>query len=395
MIPELGHFALILALLVAFAQGILPLVGAHRRDAGLMAIARPAARAQFVLIAFAFGCLAWSFATNDFSVENVAQHSNSQLPLHYRIAATWGSHEGSLLLWVLMLTGWATAVTFRSGNLPSVLLARVLAVMGLVGLGFLLFLLFTSNPFLRLVPAAAVKAANLNPLLQDPGMVIHPPMLSMGYVGSRWRFRLRSPRCSAASSMRRGRAGRGRGPPPRGRFSRIGIALGSWWAYYELGWGGWWFWDPVEKRVVHAMGSSAPRCCIRSRSPKARDVQELDGAARHRRLVVVLGTFLVRSGVLTSVHAFATDPARGVFIPRVPHRRRRIARLYAARAGAVGGGRELRAGLARIAAARQQHPAGGRLRERAARHAVSVVPRRAGSVQGVGRPTVFQLVFRS
>ncbi|HEY5307753.1 MAG TPA: cytochrome c biogenesis protein CcsA, partial [Casimicrobiaceae bacterium] len=166
MIPELGHFALILALLVALVQGVLPLLGAHRRDAALMGLAKPAARAQFALVALAFGCLAWSFATSDFSVANVAEHSNTQLPLQYRIAATWGSHEGSLLLWVLMLTGWATAVTLRSRNLPDVLLARVLAVMGLVSVGFLLFLLFTSNPFLRLVPAAA-EGSDLNPLLQD------------------------------------------------------------------------------------------------------------------------------------------------------------------------------------------------------------------------------------
>src|SRR6185295_1343498 len=182
MVPEIGQFALILALLLALTQGILPIVGAARGIPPWMALARPAAQGQFTFVAIAFGCLAWSFAHNDFSVLNVATNSNSQLPLHYRIAATWGSHEGSLLLWVLMLTGWATLVTFRSGNLPAVLLARVLAVMGLVGLGFLLFLLFTSNPFVRLVPAAA-EGSDLNPLLQDPGMVIHPPMLYMGYVG--------------------------------------------------------------------------------------------------------------------------------------------------------------------------------------------------------------------
>ncbi|MEO8508303.1 MAG: cytochrome c biogenesis protein CcsA, partial [Betaproteobacteria bacterium] len=244
MIPELGHFALILALLVAIAQSTLPLIGAHRRDAALMAIAKPAAHAQFLLVAFASFCLAWSFATSDFSVELVAQHSNTQLPLPYRIAATWGSHEGSLLLWMLMLTGWATAVTLRSRNLPAVLLARVLAVMGLVAVGFLLFLLFTSNPFLRLVPAAA-EGRDLNPLLQDPGMVIHPPMLYMGYVGFSVAFAF-----SIAALIG------GKLDATWARWSRpwttaawsfltIGIALGSWWAYYELGWGGWWFWDPV------------------------------------------------------------------------------------------------------------------------------------------------------
>ena len=229
MIPELGHFALILALLVAIAQGTVPLWGAYRRDASLMALARPAARTQFVLVALAFGCLAWSFANNDFSVELVALHSNTQLPLHYRIAATWGSHEGSLVLWMLMLTGWAFAVTLRSRNLPAAMLARVLAVMGLVGVGFLLFLLFTSNPFLRLIPAAP-EGRDLNPLLQDPGMVIHPPMLYMGYVGFSVAFAF-----SIAALLA------GRLDATWARWSRpwtiaawsfltIGIALGSWWA---------------------------------------------------------------------------------------------------------------------------------------------------------------------
>ena len=239
MIPELGHFALILALLVALAQGTIPLWGAYRRDAALMALAKPAARAQFALIVVAFGCLAYSFATSDFSVELVALHSNTQLPLPYRIAATWGSHEGSLLLWMLMLTSWALAVTLRSRNLPAPLLARVLAVMGLVGVGFLLFMLFTSNPFLRLVPAAA-EGRDLNPLLQDPGMVIHPPMLYMGYVGFSVAFAF-----SIAALLA------GKLDATWARWSRpwttlawsfltCGIMLGSWWAYYELGWGGWW-----------------------------------------------------------------------------------------------------------------------------------------------------------
>ena len=339
MIPELGHFALILALLVALAQGTLPLVGAQRRDAALMAIARPAALAQFFLVAFAFGCLAYSFATNDFSVENVAQHSNSQLPLQYRIAATWGSHEGSLLLWVLMLTGWATAVTLRSRNLPAVLQARVLAVMGLVAVGFLLFLLFTSNPFLRLVPAAP-EGRDLNPLLQDPGMVIHPPMLYMGYVGFSIAFAF-----SIAALIG------GKLDATWARWSRpwttaawsfltIGIALGSWWAYYELGWGGWWFWDPVENAsfmpwlvgtaLLHSLAVTEKRGTFKSWTVLLAIVAFS---------LSLLGTFLVRSGVLTSVHAFATDPARGVFILIF------LAivvggslTLYAARAGAVGGG---------------------------------------------------------
>ena len=339
MIPELGHFALILALLVALAQGILPLIGAQRRDAALMAIAKPAARAQFVLVAFAFGCLAWSFATSDFTVELVAEHSNTQLPMQYRLAATWGSHEGSLLLWVLMLTGWATAVTLRSRNLPAALLARVLAVMGLVAVGFELFLLFTSNPFLRLIPAAA-EGRDLNPLLQDPGMVIHPPMLYMGYVGFSVAFAF-----SIAALMG------GKLDATWARWSRpwttaawsfltIGIALGSWWAYYELGWGGWWFWDPVENAsfmpwlvgtaLLHSLAVTEKRGTFKSWTVLLAIVAFS---------LSLLGTFLVRSGVLTSVHAFATDPARGVFILVF------LAivvggslTLYAARAGTVGGG---------------------------------------------------------
>ncbi len=339
MIPEIGHFALIVALLVAIAQGTLPLYGAHRRDPALMALARPAARAQFALVVIAFACLAWSFATNDFSVELVATHSNTQLPLHYRVAATWGSHEGSLLLWVLMLTGWAFAVTLRSGNLPAPLLARVLAVMGLVGVGFLLFMLFTSNPFLRLVPAAP-EGRDLNPLLQDPGMVIHPPMLYMGYVGFSVAFAF-----SIAALLA------GKLDATWARWSRpwttaawsfltIGIALGSWWAYYELGWGGWWFWDPVENAsfmpwlvgtaLLHSLAVTEKRGTFKSWTVLLAIVAFS---------LSLLGTFLVRSGVLTSVHAFATDPTRGVFILAF------LAvvvggslALYAFRAGAVGGG---------------------------------------------------------
>ena len=339
MIPELGHFALILALLVALAQGTLPLWGAYRRDAALMALAKPAARAQFALVVIAFLCLGWSFATSDFSVELVALHSNSQLPLQYRIAATWGSHEGSLLLWVLMLTSWALVVTLRSRNLPAAMLARVLAVMGLIGVGFLLFMLFTSNPFLRLVPAAA-DGRDLNPLLQDPGMVIHPPMLYMGYVGFSVAFAF-----SIAALLA------GKLDATWARWSRpwtlaawsfltIGIALGSWWAYYELGWGGWWFWDPVENAsfmpwlvgtaLVHSLAVTEKRGTFKSWTVLLAIVAFS---------LSLLGTFLVRSGVLTSVHAFATDPTRGVFILIF------LAMvvggsltLYAFRAGSVGAG---------------------------------------------------------
>ncbi len=339
MIPELGHFALILALLVALVQAVLPLVGAQRRDVVLMGLAAPAARVQFVLIATAFGCLAWCFATSDFSVVNVAEHSNTQLPLHYRIAATWGSHEGSMLLWVLMLTGWATAVTLRSRNLPAVLLARVLAVMALVSAGFLMFMLFTSNPFLRLVPAAP-EGRDLNPLLQDPGMVIHPPMLYMGYVGFSVAFSF------AIAALLSGRldATWARWSRPwttaAWSFLTIGIALGSWWAYYELGWGGWWFWDPVENAsfmpwlvgtaLLHSLAVTEKRGTFKSWTVLLAIIAFS---------LSLLGTFLVRSGVLTSVHAFATDPTRGVFILAF------LAiviggslTLYAMRAGAVGGG---------------------------------------------------------
>jgi cytochrome c-type biogenesis protein CcmF len=305
MIPEIGHFALIVALLVAIVQGIVPMLGAARRDGTLMAVAVPAARAQFALVAIAFGCLAYSFVASDFSVENVALNSNSQLPAHYRFAATWGSHEGSLLLWSLMLAGWGAAVTFFSRNLPLTLRARVLAVMGLVAVGFLLFLLATSNPFTRLSPPAP-EGRDLNPLLQDPGMVVHPPMLYMGYVGFSVAFAF------AIAALLGGRldAAWARWSRPwttvAWAFLTVGIMMGSAWAYYELGWGGWWFWDPVENASF---------------------------------MPWLVGTFLVRSGVLTSVHAFATDPARGIFILAF------LAMviggslaLYAARAGAVGAG---------------------------------------------------------
>src|SRR5881394_1739015 len=314
MIPELGHFALIVALLAALALGTLPLVGAARNDFALMAMARPAARVLFLLVAFAFACLAWSFITSDFSVENVAQHSNSRLPSYYRFAATWGSHEGSLLLWLLMLTGWAGAVTLFSRNLPAAVIARVLAIMGLIAVGFLLFLLLTSNPFARLLPPP-VDGQDLNPLLQDPGLVIHPPMLYMGYVGFSVAFAF------AIAALLGGRL-----DATWARWSRpwttvawcfltLGIALGSGWAYYELGWGGWWFWDPVENAsfmpwlagtaLIHSLAVTEKRGTFKSWTVLLAIVAFS---------LSLLGTFLVRSGVLTSVHAFATDPKRGVFI---------------------------------------------------------------------------------
>jgi len=314
MIPEIGHFSLILALTLAAAQAVLPIAGAARRVPEWMALARSAAQGQFVFVAIAFGCLAWSFVNNDFSVVNVATNSNSQLPLQYRIAATWGSHEGSLLLWVLMLAVWTVAVSVFSRHLPDEMVARVLGVMGLVSVGFLLFLLLTSNPFERLFPAAA-DGRDLNPLLQDPGMVIHPPMLYMGYVGFSVAFAF------AIAALLSGRL-----DATWARWSRpwttaawcfltCGIALGSWWAYYELGWGGWWFWDPVENAsfmpwlvgtaLIHSLAVTEKRGGFKSWTVLL---------AILAFSLSLLGTFLVRSGVLTSVHAFATDPKRGVFI---------------------------------------------------------------------------------
>ncbi len=314
MVPEIGQFALILALLLALAQGTLPLAGAARGVDAWMAAARPLAQGQFVFVAAAFGCLAWSFVNNDFSVLNVASHSNSRLPLPYRFAATWGSHEGSLLLWTLMLTIWSVAVTVFSRRLPLDMVARVLAVMGLVSVGFLLFMLLTSNPFERLLPAAA-DGRDLNPLLQDPGMVVHPPMLYMGYVGFSVAFAF------AISALLSGRldATWARWSRPwttvAWMFLTLGIMLGSWWAYYELGWGGWWFWDPVENAsfmpwlvgtaLIHSLAATEKRGSFKSWTVL------LAIAAFSLSL---LGTFLVRSGVLTSVHAFATDPKRGIFI---------------------------------------------------------------------------------
>jgi cytochrome c-type biogenesis protein CcmF len=314
MIPELGNFALIVALCIAVVQACVPLIGSFRGNAAWMEVARPAAAGQFVLIAFAFGCLAWSFVSNDFSVLNVASNSNSSLPVHYRFAATWGSHEGSLLLWVLMLTVWSLAVTVFSTQLPRPLLARVLSVMAMVSVGFIAFMLFTSNPFKRLLPAA-VDGRDLNPLLQDPGMVIHPPMLYMGYVGFSVAFAF------GIAALLGGQldAAWARWSRPwttmAWAFLTVGIALGSGWAYYELGWGGWWFWDPVEN-------ASFMPWLVGTALVHSLAVTEKRGGFKIWTVLLaivafslsLLGTFLVRSGVLTSVHAFATDPARGAFI---------------------------------------------------------------------------------
>ncbi len=319
MLPELGQVALVLALLVSALQAALPLVGAHRSIGPWMAVARPAAHAQFLLVGLAFVVLTAAFVTQDFSVAYVAQNSNSLLPVGYRFTAVWGSHEGSLLLWALVLALWTSAVAAFSRGLPTPVMARVLGVMGLVSVGFLAFLIFTSNPFARLLPAAA-EGRDLNPLLQDPGMIIHPPMLYFGYVGFAVPFAF-----AIAALLDRSNLGDGqwrqwlRWTRPwtniAWAFLTLGIALGSWWAYYELGWGGWWFWDPVEN-------ASFMPWLVGAALVHSQAVTEKRGAFRGWTLLLaiatfslsLLGTFLVRSGVLTSVHAFAADPSRGMFI---------------------------------------------------------------------------------
>jgi len=314
MIPELGHFALILAFFVAIVQGVLPLVGAQTGRAEWLAVARPATFAAFFLVALSYLCLTWAFYTNDFTVEYVAGHSNTQLPLMYRLSAVWGGHEGSLLLWVFMLAGWALAVALFSRQLPAAMVARVLGVLGLVAAGLLAFVLLTSNPFERLIPAP-LEGRSLNPLLQDPGLIYHPPLLYMGYVGMSVAFAF------AIAALLAGQldAAWARWSRPWTTvawvFLTLGIALGSWWAYYELGWGGWWFWDPVEN-------ASFMPWLIATALIHSLAVTEKRGSFKNWTVLLaiaafslsLLGTFLVRSGVLTSVHAFATDPSRGLFI---------------------------------------------------------------------------------
>ncbi|CAM3629402.1 heme lyase CcmF/NrfE family subunit [Polynucleobacter brandtiae] len=314
MITEFGHYALILALCVAIIQGVLPLVGAHQGRREWLMLARPAAQTVFLLLAIAFVTLSWSFYVNDFSVLYVAEHSNSQLPTMYRLSAVWGGHEGSLLLWVFLLSTWTILVAQLSKSLDDFMVARVIGVLGLVITGLLLFIITTSSPFERLFPAAQ-DGRSLNPLLQDPGLIFHPPMLYMGYVGFSVAFAF------AIASLLSGRldAAWARWSRPWTTaawvFLTLGIALGSWWAYYELGWGGWWFWDPVENAsfIPWLVGTAL----LHSLS-----VTEKRGGFKSWTVLLaicafslsLLGTFLVRSGVLTSVHAFATDPRRGVFI---------------------------------------------------------------------------------
>ncbi|MHC9085447.1 heme lyase CcmF/NrfE family subunit [Luteimonas sp. RIT-PG2_3] len=314
MLPELGQVALILALLFALLQGVLPLAGAQRGKDSWMRVAMPAAHAQTLLVLAAYVALTTAFVTQDFSVKYVASNSNSLLPLVYRYTAVWGSHEGSLLLWALMLSLWNSAVALFSTQLPPSVRSRVLGVIGLVAVGFLSFMLFTSNPFDRLLPAA-LEGHDLNPLLQDPGMIIHPPMLYIGYIG------FVVPFAFAIAGLLDGRIDNRwlRWTRPWTNvawgFLTIGIFLGSWWAYYELGWGGWWFWDPVENASF--MPWLAGAALIHSQA-----VTEKRGSFNSWTLLLaiatfslsLLGAFLVRSGVLTSVHSFAADPSRGLFI---------------------------------------------------------------------------------
>lgn len=315
MIAEIGHFALTLSLGFAVLLSILPLVGAAKQSHMLLATARPLAWGMFSFLLLSFCILLWAFYTNDFTISYVASNSNSALPWYYRLTAVWGAHEGSLLLWVLIQAGWTVAVASFSRGMPQESVARVLAVMGVITVGFLLFIIVTSNPFLRTLPFFPIDGRDLNPLLQDPGLIIHPPMLYMGYVGFSVAFSF------AIASLMTGRL-----DTAWARWSRpwtmaawvfltLGIALGSWWAYYELGWGGWWFWDPVENAsfmpwlagtaLIHSLAVTEKRGTFKAWTVLL---------ALSAFSLSLLGTFLVRSGILVSVHAFASDPARGMFI---------------------------------------------------------------------------------
>jgi cytochrome c-type biogenesis protein CcmF len=314
MVAEFGHIALILALALALVQGILPLIGAARGIPAWMALAPTAAMGQAVLVAFAFGCLTYAYVTSDFSVLNVAENSHTLKPMLYKVSGVWGNHEGSLLLWILILVIFGAAVAVFGRNLPATLKARVLSIQGLIGVGFLAFILFTSNPFARILPPP-LEGRGLNPLLQDPGLAFHPPFLYLGYVGFSVAFSF------AVAALIEGRV-----DPAWARWVRpwtlaawcfltVGIALGSWWAYYELGWGGWWFWDPVEN------ASFMPWLAGTALLHSAVVVEKRETLKSWTILLAILtfslsllGTFLVRSGVINSVHAFATDPTRGVFI---------------------------------------------------------------------------------
>ena len=315
MMPEIGHFALIIALCLALFLASVPAWGAWRGNSVAMALAPSLAVGQLVFVGISFSCLSAAFLQDDFSVALVASHSNSLLPPIYKFSAVWGNHEGSLMLWALILSGWTAAVALFSSQLPLLVLSRVLSVMGAIGVGFLSFSLFTSNPFARLLPITPAEGSDLNPLLQDPGLIIHPPLLYMGYVGFSVAFAF------AIAALLGGRldASWARWSRPWTNiawgFLTLGIMLGSWWAYYELGWGGWWFWDPVENAsfmpwlagtaLIHSLAATEKRGLFKSWTVLL---------AIFAFSLSLLGTFLVRSGVLTSVHAFATDPERGLFI---------------------------------------------------------------------------------
>ena len=315
MIPEYGHLALIFAAIISIALAVVPLLGTFFGRVIWMGTARSLSTGLFIFTAISYACLTWAFATDDFSVSYVANHSNSFLPIYYKICGVWGGHEGSLLLWILILTAWTFAVSVFSRNMPLDVVARILSVMGMVSVGFFAFTLLTSNPFERILPNAPLDGGDLNPLLQDPGFVIHPPMLYMGYVGFSVVFAF------AIAALIGGRVDSAwaRWARPWTNtawgFLTFGIALGSWWAYYELGWGGWWFWDPVENAsfmpwlvgtaLIHSLAMSEKRGVFNNWTLLL---------AISAFSLSLLGTFLVRSGVLTSVHAFATDPARGLFI---------------------------------------------------------------------------------
>ncbi|WED21033.1 heme lyase CcmF/NrfE family subunit [Vibrio sp. JC009] len=315
MIAEIGHFALVVSLAFSALLSVLPMIGASRQSAVLMGSARPLSWGMFLTMLLSFCILLWAFYSNDFTLSYVASNSNSELPWYYRLTAVWGAHEGSLLLWVLIQAGWTVAVASFSRGMPQESVSRVLAVMGMINVGFLLFIIMTSNPFLRTLPFFPIDGRDLNPLLQDPGLIIHPPMLYMGYVGFSVAFAF------AIASLMTGRL-----DTAWARWSRpwtiaawlfltLGIALGSWWAYYELGWGGWWFWDPVENAsfmpwlagtaLMHSLAVTEKRGTF-----KAWTVLLAISAFS----LSLLGTFLVRSGILVSVHSFASDPARGMFI---------------------------------------------------------------------------------
>ena len=315
MTPELGHVALIIALCFALAQAAVPMVGSFSGHNSWMRLGHSLALGQFVFIALSFACLANAFLQDDFSVAYVANNSNTLLPDRFKFSAVWGAHEGSLLLWVLMLAGWSAAVALYSRELPAQLVARVLSILGFVAIGFIVFLLLTSNPFDRLLPVSPVEGRDLNPLLQDFGLIVHPPMLYMGYVGFAVPFAF----AIAALIGSQFDSAWARWARPwinvAWAFLTIGIGLGSWWAYYELGWGGWWFWDPVENAsfmpwlvgtaLVHSISATEKRGVFRSWTLLL---------AIFAFSLSLLGAFLVRSGILTSVHAFASDPERGAFI---------------------------------------------------------------------------------